>query len=334
MRTGISCVDRRTLLLGAGGMLLAGRAHAEPLSSDPVTEAGIDDIQLTRNLFTRVATQVSINGTGPFSFVIDTGSVSTAVSDTLARQLALPLRESLMVHGIAAATVTPGVGVGRLTLQGMTARNLHSPVLPRDQLGADGLIGLDILGRFKLGFDTERRTASLQRETMRIISGGTERVGTRLNREGLRTTRGRLGQLIITDLRISGQPAVAFVDSGAQYSIGNPALMEAIRARRLDGLVASRDIPVFGVTGHSVQATLARVADLRLGAHRLGPTTLLFADMHCFRALHLSDRPALLIGADLLGRFRRVVIDFARNSVAFDGLRPPSLSTLDDLASV
>lgn len=333
MRTGISGMERRSLLLGAGGMLLAGRAHAEPLSSDPITEAGIDDIQLTRNLFTRVATQVSINGTGPFSFVIDTGSVSTAVSDTLARQLALPLRESLMVHGIAAATVTPGVGVGRLTLQGMTARNLHSPVLPRDQLGADGLIGLDILGRFKLGFDTERRTASLERETMRIISGGTERVGTRLNRQGLRTTRGRLGQLIITDLRISGQPAVAFVDSGAQYSIGNPALMEAIRARRLDGLLASRDIPVFGVTGHSVQATMARVADLRLGAHRLGQTTLLFADMHCFKALSLSDRPTLLIGADLLGRFRRVVIDFARNSVAFDGLRPPSLSTLDDLAS-
>ena len=334
MRTGISSMQRRSLLLGAGSLLLAGQAQAESRLGDPVADAGLDDIQLTRNLFTRLATFVSINGQGPFSFVVDTGSASTAVADTVAQQLALPPREPLLVHGIAAATVTPSVGIARLNLQGVAVRSLHCPVLARDQLGADGLIGLDVLGRFKLGFDTERRTASLQRETMRIISGGTERIGSRLNREGLRTTRGRLGQLIITDLRISGQPAVAFVDSGAQYSIGNSALMDAIRARRPDGLVSSRNIPVFGVTGHSVQATMARVADLRLGTHRLGQTTLLFADLHCFRALGLSQRPTLLIGADLLGRFKRIAIDFAQNTVSFDGLRPPSIHALDDPVSV
>lgn len=333
MRTSISCVDRRSLLLGAGAMLLAGRAYAEPVASDPVSEAGIDDIQLTRNLFTRVATFVSINGQGPFSFVIDTGSANTAIADTVAQRLELPPREPLLVHGIATATVTPSVGVARLNLQGLAVRNLHSPVLARDQLGADGLIGLDVLGRFRLGFDTERRTASLSRDRMRIVIGGVERTGSRLNRESLRTARGRLGQLIITDLRISGQPAAAFVDSGAQYSIGNHALMAAIQARRPDGLSTSRSLPVFGVTGHSIQADLARVADLRLGAYRLGATTLLFADLHCFDALGLSQRPALLIGADLLGRFKRIAIDFAENTVAFEGLRPPSLHALDYSAS-
>ena len=334
MRNSISNLARRSLLMGAGSSFLAGLVGAQPVQADPVVPADIDDIRLTRNLFTRVAAPVSINGLGPFSFVVDTGSASTAVSDAVALQLALPVRDSLLVHGIAAATVTPGVGVARLVLQGLTTRNLHCPVLARDQLGADGLIGLDILGRFKLGFDTERRTASLQRETMRIISGGTERIGSRLNREGLRTTRSRLGQLIITNLRISGQPAVAFVDSGAQYSIGNTSLMTAIQARRSDGLSGTREVPVFGVTGHSVQATMARVADLRLGPHRLGQTTLLFADLHCFKALELSQRPTLLIGADLLGRFRRIAIDFAQNTVTFDGLRPPSMHALDDLAAI
>lgn len=330
MRTGIPFIERRALLLGVGASLIAGHAQGQTPAPVAGPDLDLDDIRLTRNLFTRVATHVSINGRGPFSFVVDTGSASTAVADTVAEQLALPPREPLLVHGIATATVTPSVGIARLNLQGLAVRNLHCPVLSRDQLGADGLIGLDVLSRFRLGFDTERRTASLSRERMRIVSGGVESTGSRLSRDGLRSARGRLGQLIITDLRISGQAVSAFVDSGAQYSIGNHALRTAIQARRPDGLSASRSVPVFGVTGQSIQADLARVADLRLGSYRLGATTLLFADLHCFEALELSQRPALLIGADLLGRFKRIAIDFAQNTVAFEGLRPPSVHALDD----
>ena len=42
------------------------------------------------NLFTRIAAEVTINGQGPLSFVIDTGAGSTAVADTVAARLALP----------------------------------------------------------------------------------------------------------------------------------------------------------------------------------------------------------------------------------------------------
>ena len=48
---------------------------------------------------------------------------------------------------------------------------------------------------------------------------------------------------------------------------------------------------------------------------------MLFADLHCFETLGLSGRPALLIGADLLGRFREVTLDFPGNTVVFEGLR-------------
>ena len=146
--------------------------------------------------------------------------------------------------------------------------------------------------------------------------------------------RGRFGQLIMREMRVSGEPAAAFVDSGAQYSIGNHALRRAITLNRSGGLSRTRSTPVFGVTGQSLQAELAQVSDLRLGPHRLGPTTLLFADLHCFEALELSDRPTLLIGADLLGRFRRVTLDFSRNTVMFDGVLPPSTHPLDEIVAV
>lgn len=326
MRTGISpFVARRSLLLGAAAIVIAGKVCAQ-------TAPSTTEILLTRNLFTRVSTPVMINGQGPFNFVIDTGSATTGVSDVLALELSLPERASLTVHGIAESVVTTSVGIDRLSLRGLARRNLRCPVFPRDQLGADGLIGLDVLGRFRLNFDTVRRTARLSQIGLQISSGGLEAVSSRLSRHPVRTVRGRYGQMIITNLQVNGRAVAAFIDSGAQYSIGNRALQRVMGTRRGEDTSARiRTVSLFGVTGQSLRADVARVNDLRVGHHRLGPTTLLFADLHCFGTLGLSDRPALLIGADLLGRFRRVEIDFADNAVSFEGVRPPSNHPLDGL---
>ena len=51
---------------------------------------------------------------------------------------------------------------------------------------------------------------------------------------------------------------------------------------------------------------------------------MLFADLHAFEVLELVGRPALLIGADLLYRFREVTLDFGRSRMAFRGLRRPA----------
>lgn len=328
MRNGIQTMDRRAVLLGAGTSVIASGVYAQ-VPGESVTDPHVTDIQLTRNLFTRVSADVTINGQGPFSFVIDTGSISTAVADTVVRQLELPPRAPLIVHGIASAAVTPSVGIDRLHLRGLRKRALHCPVFSREQLGADGLIGLDVLDRFRLSFDTQRRAATLTRIGMRISTGGVDTLGSRLSRDTVRSVRGRFGQLIMTNLQICGQTVSAFVDSGAQYSIGNQALRQVIQSRRPTGIGSAKSISVFGVTGQSTLADVASVNDLRIGHHRLGPATLLFADLYCFDTLGLSGRPALLIGADLLGRFQHVAINFASNSVSFDGVRPPSIHPLD-----
>lgn len=293
----------------------------------------IEPIQLLSNLFTRVGAAVTINGRGPFTFVIDTGAGATAVSDAVAEQLRLPDLDPVLIHGITTATVTRSVGVDRLLLSGLAFRNLRCPVLPRDQLGADGLLGLDVLGRFRLGFDVVRRTASLSLRGVRIVMGGTMSTGSRLQRDGIRAARGRFGQLILTQTVVEGQPAAAFIDSGAQYSIGNNALRRAISARRRTGGRLARTVPLYGVTGQSLQADLLRVDDIRLGGSRLGSTPLLFADLHCFETMELADRPALLVGADLLGRFREVTMDFPNSSVNFAGLRRQTTRTIEDQLS-
>lgn len=312
-------LDRRALLAGLGALgLPAGPAATqEPL--DPLAEDR--PIQLLSNLFTRVGAAVSINGHGPFTFVIDTGAGTTSVADTLADRLQLRPLASVLVHGITEARLTRSVAIDRLQLSGLGFRNLACPVFTRDQLGADGLIGLDVLDRYRLRFNVMRRTASLNVRGVTVRMGGDMVTGSRLRREGVRAGRGRFGQMIMTQISVDGQQTAAFIDSGAQYSIGNLALRQAVSARRRDGGRVARQVPIYGVTGQSLSADLAMVDDLRFGPQRLGPTPMLFADLHCFATLGLAGRPALLIGADLLGRFREVTLDFPANLVVFEGLR-------------
>lgn len=320
-------LDRRLLLAGLG----AGAASAAFPALGQEPEVPEQPIQLLANLFTRVGAGVTINGRGPFTFVIDTGAAATSISDAVARQLALPARDPVLVHGITTATRTDSVSVERLQLSGLNFYDLCCPVLPAANLGADGLLGLDVLGRFRLSFDVERRSASLAVRGVRILMGGADmETGTRLRRGGMRTARGRFGQLILTQVSVEGLPTAAFIDSGAQYSIGNTLLRRAVTSRLRENDRLARRVPLYGVTGQSLSADLARVSDLRLGSMRLGPTPLLFADLHCFETLELADRPALLIGADLLGRFRHVVLDFDSGAITFRGLRRQTTRTIED----
>lgn len=323
-------LDRRGLLAGLTAALGTGLAAGLPAAAqDVLPEAETQPIRLLSNLFTRVGAAVFIDGHGPFTFVIDTGAGATSIADSLADRLALSPLAPVLVHGITEARITRSVAVNRLQLSGLGFRNLTCPVFSRDQLGADGLIGLDVLGRFKLRFDVARRSASLTMRGVSIVMGGDTQTGSRIRHNGLRASPGRFGQMMLTQVKVDGEPTVAFIDSGAQYSIGNLALQRAVAARRRDGGRLARSVPLYGVTGQSLSADLAQVDDLRLGPNRLGPTPLLFADLHAFQTLGLSGRPALLIGADLLGRFREVTLDFPADAVTFTGLRRQTNRTLE-----
>ncbi|MDP1777268.1 MAG: retropepsin-like aspartic protease, partial [Brevundimonas sp.] len=179
-------LDRRGLIAGltaAVGVGAGWPAAAQDTPQDAEPEGEAQPIQLLTNLFTRVGAAVFINNRGPFTFVIDTGAGATSIADSLADQLALPPLQPVLVHGITEARVTRSVAVSRLQLSGLGFRNLTCPVFERDQLGADGLIGLDVLGRFKLRFDVVRRAASLTMRGVAIVMGGDMQTGSRIRRE-------------------------------------------------------------------------------------------------------------------------------------------------------
>ena len=300
-------LDRRAAAFGMAG-LLTGGPHLLTTQDEP---------RLLANLLTRMALRVTINGHRGAVFVIDTGAGRTIIAEDLARSWELPPGPPMLVHGLTAAQVAPTVRIARFNMGGRRLRDLEAPVFPRQALAADGLVGLDVLGRFRLDLNIGARSVRLSPSGPDVMAvGSASHRATRLPSHERPARHGRFGVLILAGMA-EGREIDVFVDTGAQYSIGNLALLEAVGG---DPAGLER-VTVYGVTGQVLAAASGQLRDLRLGTQRLGPTPLLFADLHAFQVLDLVARPALLIGADLLYRFREVTLDYGRSQMAFRGLR-------------
>lgn len=298
------------MVLGLGGMAVAPMARPQ--------NPGPTETRLLRNQWTRMSLEVAINGRRGPAFVVDTGAGRTVIAAELAAALELPPGPDVMVHGITAAQVTPTVRIARFGMAGRRFNDLVAPVFPRAALAADGLIGLDVLGDFRLELDLERRQFQLAPSGSDVINDESAIiVASRLRARARPALRGRFGQLILPSATANGIPTRAFVDTGAQVSIGNLALLDAVGGDP----IGMQRVEIHGVTGQTQAAASGQIRDLRIGAQSLGPSPLLFADLHVFRTLGLAEAPAILIGADLLFRFRAVTLDFGRARMAFSGLR-------------
>jgi hypothetical protein len=71
------------------------------------------------------------------------------------------------------------------------------------------------------------------------------------------------------------------------------------------------------VTGAQVDADFAVIPEMRIGEARVRNATVAFADVRPFAKFGLSERPAMLLGMDLLRGFKRVSIDFSSKKVRF-----------------
>lgn len=112
---------------------------------------------------------VSINGQGPFTFVLDTGATLTCVDTELARKLELPDQPGVTGRG---ATLGGAGGMRLVSFESLqvgsaSATDLMGCVLDLQQLeviGKDirGLLGLNFLRSYRVLLDFPRKTLELQ----------------------------------------------------------------------------------------------------------------------------------------------------------------------------
>ena len=289
---------------------VAGRAEPTPPkpAQDKVqTQAGAaETLKIAEDRSTRMTLPVKIDGQGPFAFIIDTGADRTVISAELAARLNLPRGAPVTLHGASGEKEVETGRIATLDVGGRTLRDISAPLLWVSDLGADGMLGVDALAdrHITLDFIRNQMTSTESRrddfEPGAIVVRG----------------KYRFGQLILVDARLRDVFVYVILDTGAQDSIGNPVLRRMLTTGdpKRDLFSATK---ILSVTGQTTKAEFQTVNRLTLGKIVVNNVPVAFAPLHTFKIFGLEDKPALLLGMDILSKFRRVSIDFKRREVTF-----------------
>lgn len=280
-------------------------APLPPASIDNQLQIGGDDVK-ARKVETRMTVEVQVNGRGPYHFVVDSGADTSAVGLRVARTLELPLGRPVVLNAITDRNLVDRVKVDSLTLGPSTIHSLELPALSETNLGGDGMIGIDALVRQRLLLDFEQRVIKVEDAT---------KPPPRYPDEIVITAKRQRGQLILTEVKAGGLTLQAIIDTGSEISIGNLALRDKLLKSNRNRKVWT--VAATGVTGKTVDLQLGTIRELKLGSVTLGNVPLAFADVPPFTVFGVNDKPALLLGTDLLETFRRVSLDFHARKVRF-----------------
>ena len=299
--------------------MLVNLADLEPSPAPGAPASDEAELATGADAAARVTAPVLINGKGPFEFVVDTGANHSVLASEVAAPLGLPSAGRAGVHGIAGVEPTETAFVRSLTIGTLTSRRLRAPLLPRARLGADGLLGVDVLKNRRVLIDFEKNELRIgsSREASLLIGAPGGRLASRPDPTLVVVpARQRFGQLIIIDADVGGFPVTAFLDSGSQNTVGNLAL-----GRLLSGnpVLASQKtvVQLIGVTGQMVGGELFPIPPLRMGGLRLGNMSAVFADLHVFDIWDLKETPSILVGVDVMRHFRSIELDFGGRKVIF-----------------
>jgi hypothetical protein len=110
---------------------------------------------------------VTVNGSGPYDFVLDTGTSTTSIDPKLAAQLALPWVGRTTQYDVQSSSAVPMAHATELGLGGAKVQNLS--VLVESMAGLNyfdgkvrGVLGENFLSRFDLLLDNRHREVHLE----------------------------------------------------------------------------------------------------------------------------------------------------------------------------
>jgi hypothetical protein len=187
---------------------------------------------------------------------------------------------------------------GELRIEGTTM-----PVVADAFGGADGVLGGEGMQDKRIEIEFLRDRISIARSHRTPAPAGFATVPFKhAYNKGLRV-----------DVMVGPVRTVAVIDTGAQVTVGNLALREALARHR--GQRDPFDDAVIGVTEDIQDAARARVPGIVVGGLIVRNTEVMFSDLHIFEHWQLNSRPALIIGMDVLGTLDTLVIDYRRNEL-------------------
>jgi predicted aspartyl protease len=259
------------------------------------------DIQFRNTANDRMTVTVRLAGTGPYQFLVDTGADRSAVSSAIVAKLALTRGSSAALHSSTGVTTVTTARVPNLELTRPTQKLIEAAVLESAYMGADGIVGSDVLNSQRVQFDFERRTMSV---VPAAVPDFRDEPGTIVVE-----ARRKNGRLIVTDAAANGQRITVVLDTGSEVCVGNQVLRDRLLGRNL--IDARQTVELESVTGARITGDYMFVRKLEIGGITLENLAVVFADAHTFKQVKLDKTPTLLLGMNAFRAFKKVSIDFA-----------------------
>jgi predicted aspartyl protease len=303
------------LLAGIGVAALAGPAASAPPSGEQPSSPTLSRDQsllfalpTTRDHIGRVVVPATVNGKGPFRFIVDTGATHSTITPDLVRALGLKPAAipTVVVNGITGTTQVSAVMLDTLQTGDLISDAVLVPVVSGPIMaGADGIFGAAGLAEKSLSVDFQHNRVE--------ISGGVQAA---VRAQALRIHATRVTQgLMVLAMQVGGVHALAVIDTGSERTLGNLALRDALNERRRPGTVA-QVTSVYGATAQVERGEILRAPTLIIDSLRINDVQVVYGDFHVFRVWDMQDKPAMIIGMDVLGTVGSLGIDF-KNQVIY-----------------
>jgi len=256
-----------------------------------------------RDRIGRIWAPVWIDGKGPYRLVLDTGANRSAITTHTADELGIPpaLDGQTVVTGFTGSATVPTVRVAKLEVGDVYLGPAELPVLRDVFGGAEGVLGIE-------GLEGRRIYADFTHDKLEISKSHGDRARADFTVVPLRVVHG----LLVADVKVGSVRAKAIIDTGAQGTVGNIALRDALmrhpprNAQRTD---------IIGVTLDVQTGDYMTMPDIDFGKMTVRNVPVAFGDMYLFQHWGLTQEPTLTLGMDLLGSFDVLIIDYARHEL-------------------
>jgi Aspartyl protease len=257
-----------------------------------------------RDRIGRIWAPVMIDGKGPFRLVLDTGANRSAITARTAQLLGASADGdgSTRVTGFTGSALVPTVHVGEMEVGDVYMGPADLPVLADVFGGAQGVLGIE-------GLANKRIYADFSHDELVISRSHGELPRRDFTVVPLRLVHG----LLVADIIVGSIRCKAIIDTGAQGTVGNLKLRDALM-RGPPRNAAHEDI--IGVTLDVQGGDYLPLPDISLGDRiTVKGVRVTFGDMYLFQHWGLTEEPALTIGMDLLGTFDVMIIDYKRHEL-------------------
>lgn len=258
----------------------------------------------------RMLVDVQINDRGPFRFALDTAASISFVIDESRSELELETVPGRLatVHGAVATGRFPLVRIDRLQLgseiwSGATLVSLPSETAAVS--GIAGILGIDFLRRYGVGFSTQDRAVRLYPPD--LVREKSYRGWADLPLEPVSIGAGS-EPLYYFEVGIGSRTLPALFDLGAGLNTLNPP---AARFLRLKAVGGGGELLSGALETAPILARLES-SEVTTGGVRWRNEEFLIADLEIFETLMHKDSPLAILGSGLFSQ-RDFVIDFVRN---------------------